>query len=265
MAPMPPIAPDLLARARAAWPDVDVPDDAFAAWVAERSAGNGEGNGHVEDLYLACACARGDAAALRTFDTAFGKDIETLCQRFRWVPGGSDDVRQLVYEKLFVGESPRIREYLGRGGLRSWLRVLVTRVLLNTTQRDAREVPAADEMFAALPEPSDPETARIRATYGDALRAAFAEALEQLSYRDKNMLRYAIVEHLGIDEIGKIYSVHRATAARWLADAKDALSSELRAAMKARLGVSDSELASIARALQSQLDLTLSGYLGKKK
>lgn len=255
---------ELLARARAAWPDVAVPDEAFTAWVQERSAGTMEGEPLHEDLYLACACARRDERALRVFDTAFAADFAALHRRFSYLPNGADDLRQLVHEKLFVGDRPRIVDYAGRGGLRTWLRVAVTRMLLNSHARETREVPVAEELLLALPEPTDPETAHLRKTQGAAFRAAFAEAVERIGYRDRNVLRYALVDGLGIDEIAKVYSVHRATAARWLGDAKDALGSSFRGALKEQLGIGDSDVASLVRAVQSHLDLTLARYLGKK-
>ncbi len=172
-------------------------------------------------------------------------------------------MRQLVHEKLFVGENKRILDYGGKASLRTWLRVAVTRMLINTQTRDTRELPVAEEIFLALPEPTDPETEHLRRTQEAAFRAAFADAVAELGNRDRNMLRYALVDRLGIDEIGKIYSVHRATAARWLGDAKDALSAAFREALKARLRISDSEVASVVRAVQSRIELTLARHLAK--
>jgi len=248
-----------LARARAAWPALEVPEEAFAAWLADRA---GDAPLHVEDLYLACACARGDAKALRAFDETFADEFATLRRRFSYLPQGADDVRQIVHEKLFVGERPRIADYSGRGELRSWLRVAILRVLLNATTRETREVPIADELFLAVPEPTDPESIHLRRAHAEAFKASFDDAVEQLDARSKNILRYALVDRLGIDAIASLYAIHRATAARWVGAAKDELGAKLREALKARLRVSDSDLVSIVRSLQSQLDMTLSGYFG---
>lgn len=252
---------ELRARGRVAWPGIEVPGDAFAAWVEQRSQA---GELPHEDLYLACACARRDPSALRAFDAAFAADFDALHRRFPYLPSGADDIRQRVHEKLFVGEQPKIVDYAARGSLRAWLRVTVTRMLLNMHSREAREVPVAEEILRALPAPTDPEAAHLRKTQDAAFRAAFAEAVERIGYRDRNVLRYALVEGLGIDAIGKIHAVHRATAARWLGDAKDTLASTFRRTLKEQLGIGDSEVASLVRDVQSHIDLTLARYLAKK-
>jgi RNA polymerase sigma-70 factor (ECF subfamily) len=75
-------------------------------------------------------------------------------------------------------------------------------------------------------------------------------------------LRYAFVDDLSIDRIGEIYGVHRATAARWIGHARDRFEEQLRAALKARLSVSESELFSILRVTMSGIDVSLARQLG---
>jgi RNA polymerase sigma-70 factor (ECF subfamily) len=252
----PPPADDRLARARRRFPDLDVPEGTFAAWLAEREK---EGKvDHVEDLYLACACASGNAAAMRAFDEMVEPELAGIHRRFAYLPAEADDFRQLVYEKLFAGEHAKIGEYAGRGELRTWVRVALTRLFLNAATRETRELPVHEDIFMALRDAHDPETQAIRRANDEAIRQAFGDAVDRIGYRDRNLLRYAIVEGLGVANIAKIYSVHRATAARWLGDAKDAIRIELRGALKERLAIDESEVASILRAMQSQLDLTLS-------
>ncbi len=53
----------LIARAKAAWPSIEIEDETFVSYVIERlEPGEGPGEAaelRLEDLYLACACARG--------------------------------------------------------------------------------------------------------------------------------------------------------------------------------------------------------------
>ena len=59
-------------------------------------------------------------------------------------------------------------------------------------------------------------------------------------------------------ELGPMYGVHRTTVGRWIDTAQQALLEGTRRVLVARLNLSDSECASLIRALHSQLDITLS-------
>jgi RNA polymerase sigma-70 factor (ECF subfamily) len=76
------------------------------------------------------------------------------------------------------------------------------------------------------------------------------------------LLKYHYVDGFSIDKICAIYTVHRATAARWLGAAREALAVETHRLLGTRLGVSPSELRSIARLVESQLDLSIRRLLG---
>ena len=52
--------------ARAVWPDVDVPADLFAEFVAAR--GRSHDTENASDLYLACACVHGVPRAVEAFE-----------------------------------------------------------------------------------------------------------------------------------------------------------------------------------------------------
>lgn len=252
-----------LARAAAAWPGVVLDAASFGARLEACAAGEDPAKLRVEDLFLALACARGDAAALRAFEGAYGGDVERSFARFRNTGvKTADDVKQELRQKLFAGDSPKILEYSGRGELRTWLRVTVTRMLINVTTRETKEQPTPDELFTAMPVVGDtPEAEHLRRTYAAELKEAFGTAVAALPPRDRNLLHYACVEDLGIDAIGQIYGVHRATAARWLEGARADLFKQLRAALLARLKVSERELQSIVRMMLSRVELTLERYL----
>src|SRR5262249_40501264 len=66
----------LVARARAAFPTIDVDPTSFIAHVAARIPADSSVEQALEelyagDLYLACACSHGDPAALRVFEQQF--------------------------------------------------------------------------------------------------------------------------------------------------------------------------------------------------
>jgi RNA polymerase sigma-70 factor (ECF subfamily) len=260
--------------ARSACPGVDLAESEFATYVAERlpsAAGQDEQEAESEielqwaDLYLACACANGDKAALSRFDEAFSEEIDAAVKRI----GAAiehDELRQLVWVKLFVaapGQKPRITEYRGRGKLRTWLRITAMRVALDRNALAVgREIPfEGDALSFLIGGGEDPELKYFRHAYTEEFRMAFGDAFEGLESRDRNLLRYAFGEGLSIDAIASVYSVHRATAARWVSKAHAAVLDGVRQALQSRLRVTKKELSSILRLIASQLDITLDTYL----
>jgi RNA polymerase sigma-70 factor (ECF subfamily) len=263
---------EIAATARAAWPGVLLDDGSFVAHVAARLPVEGGdlpgalARARTADLFLACACGRGDPSALASFESRYFVELDAAWRRFDYVSANPDDVRQILRQRLFLAapeRAPRILEYAGEGDLRNWVRAIVLRTLLNLASRESREVPAVEaDLLALAGDVESPESTLFKEKYGAEMKLAFAQAVEELSFRERNVLRYACVDGLSIDGIGEVYGVHRATAARWLARAKEELANHLRAALTARLGVSDSELASILRLTMSGVELSLARHLG---
>ena len=78
----------------------------------------------------------------------------------------------------------------------------------------------------------------MKELYRDAFKVAFGEAIGGLDARDKNVLRQHFVDGLTVDDLGKVYGVHRATAARWVQKAQGELlkSTRKRFAEHAKVG-----------------------------
>ncbi len=72
------------------------------------------------------------------------------------------------------------------------------------------------------------------------------------------MLRGHFVGGLTIDDLAGRYGVHRATAARWIAAARDRLLVATRRAAAARLESTDAEVDSLMHLVASQLEFSLS-------
>lgn len=64
----------------------------------------------------------------------------------------------------------------------------------------------------------DPELSHLKATFAAEFKFALTLAIDELSVRDRNLLRQSVLDGLTIDQLGKLYRVHRATAARWVDD-----------------------------------------------
>jgi RNA polymerase sigma-70 factor, ECF subfamily len=156
-----------------------------------------------------------------------------------------------------------IDEFSGRGDLRSYLRVIATRELVRVINRGRREVGVGDDAFFDMLSPSsDPELAYLRERYRGDVDAAMRAALVALPEQPRALLRYSMVDGWSIDRIGALYGVHRATAARWVAAAREELGAAIRAELAARLAIVVDEVDSIVRLVQSRIDVSLERLLG---
>nr|HEX4318247.1 sigma-70 family RNA polymerase sigma factor [Kofleriaceae bacterium] len=221
---------------------------------------------HAADLELALGCARGDASAIAAFDRAYVRVIERAVEAAGATPTQVVELVQIVRVRLLVRKAgaaqPAIASYSGKSSLATWLKVIATREAARLLERDRRE-PHADEeqLERELGAGDTPELAHLKQKYRDEFRVAFAEAVAALPHRDRLVLRQSVLDGLGIDALAAQHGVHRATAARWLAAARDAVVTGTRAAFGARLRVAPDELESVLRLIHSQLDVSLPGAL----
>lgn len=249
---------ELYERARLRWPHLDVGAEMFARHLASK-AGEAQTD-HVEDLYLACACAHGSKAALEAFDEQYAREVERACRKttLSFEPA---DVAQMLREKLFLpsGERPpKIADYSGRAPLRVWLRVTLMRMVQNLATRGPREKPGADEAILDLPAAiADPELDAVRRRYQDAFEQAWREAFAALPANDRALLRQRFKSGLTQEELARAYDVHVNTVARWLVRARQSLERSIREHIEQSLRLEPGEFTSLLRVVQSQLDLTL--------
>jgi RNA polymerase sigma-70 factor (ECF subfamily) len=221
------------------------------------------------DLYLAWACIAELPGALSQFLDRHGGDIRGTLQQMRLDRASLEEAEQRVRQKLFVAEegmAPKLALYTGQGDLRSWLRVLVAREGISLIRRTQREVPLEEHAeVSALPTQEDPELGHLRTLYRAEFKGSFEEALAALAPRDRNVLRYRLLDRLSIDEVGAIYQVHRATVARWEERIRRELAESTRAALRRRLRVGANELESLIRLADSQLDVSIERLLNDEK
>jgi RNA polymerase sigma-70 factor (ECF subfamily) len=90
-----------------------------------------------------------------------------------------------------------------------------------------------------------------------ALRAAFAS----LTPRERLLFRMHFIDGLTIDRIGVVFSVHRATIARWLASAREMVVDRTMAQLGDELRLDPAEFESLLRVVRSALDVSLQGLL----
>jgi RNA polymerase sigma-70 factor (ECF subfamily) len=259
----------LLARARAKHSDFTVSDQDFLRHVAERLAADvapvdALAGVRPGDLYLACGCAGQLSAALEEFDRLFRPVVAQVISKRGGDKATEDEVAQRVRSRVlmgsFDGRPPRIVEYTGRGPLVGWVMAVTVRVLIDLRRSEGRQVMLGED---ALPEvaSADFELEFIKQRYRGAFKLAFEEALQALTHKERNLLRLKLLDGLNIDEMGSLYAAHRATVARWLVSAREALRSGTRARLAAALKLDAAELDSLLRVIDSKLDVSISRFL----
>jgi len=242
-------------RARcAAWTRV-TPEDAIAYVEAAPSPA------HAADLALAYGVMREDPAALRLFDEQCTPDLVAAIRAIDRDSAFVDEVAQVTRVKLLVGEGARIATYRGTGPLRAWVAIAARRLAINA-KRDAKPAHVGDDPLAdVVDREPDPELRHLKQLYRGEFRAALAAALAALPDRARAVLRLRFVDALELAQIGRLYRVHESTASRWISSALEDIAAATRAQLVARLAVTPDTAESVARMVQSGLDLSVARLL----
>jgi len=234
-----------------------VPSDAALAEILSRLA--------CEDLYLACAAGHGDMSAIELLIATLVKPCVAATCRNAESPAFADEMIQVLRQKLLVAaenEQPKILSFSGRAPLAAWIAVVVQRTV--STLRRSEGTREHFEKRAAIEAEiveRDPELGYIKAHYSDVFAHAFERALARLSDRERSLLRLHNLHGVTLQQLATVYGVNDATISRWLKQARAALVEETGRHMREAAGVSASEFASLARALTSQVDVSLNRWL----
>lgn len=260
------VAARIGAAGRAAWPTVQLSDEAIAANLTQRladDAGTLLDDLKDADLYLAIALTTKDPAAVRAFEDKVVPQIDVALRRLRLAGGTADEVKQALRVELLA--DGKIADFAGRGELAAWVRVSATRKALKLVRRADREETLDEILLDHWPSSTpDPGGKHIRTTYTAELKRAIREAFTALEVRQRNLLRQHILDELTIDDLARLYRVHRATCARWLADARADLGKLTRKKLLASLKVPSGDLDSLLRFLDSDIELSISRILQSK-
>lgn len=261
---------DAAAEAREAWPGVALDDDRYAGHLAACAPDETDPRAairdlHTTDLFLAFACSRGDSKAIRLFETKVLPGAKPAIAR---VDSSAEFVDEALHEvriRLLVdGENgpARIRSYLGRGPLASWVKVVAMRTAYGLKRVKPAEVPEDVQQLAALPfDGTSPELASLRRDFAGPFHAAFRAALDGLDARERNVLRLYLLEGVPSEVIGKMYRVHRATVARWIASTHERLLSETRRRLTADLGLIGKDLDTLMKLVSSGIEISIATVL----
>ena len=260
---------EIVRSATRAWPEVNVPAERFIDYMMGRltpdlPAEQALGQVHAADVYLACACAYGDPKAIAAFEAHCMGTVDSALAKLHVGYDLLADVKQQIRFNLLVGgeRRPEIADFRGRGDLRGWVRVMAIRLAMASLRRGSRSVPADWALLeAAGASPDRPELAYMKAHYRWEFARAVRGAIRELTPRERTLLRQHFLDELTIDEIGAIYCVHRATAARWLERARGALHAKTRSRLMERLGLEAAAFDSMLRLISSHLDVSVRALL----
>ena len=255
---------DAYARGKRAYPSTQLEFETFRAHC-ERVLGPApewDWTRFGTELYLCCACAQGDAEAMRALESDTLPQVVKAISRIDSNPEFVEEALQTLRARLLVAPRAKIADYAARGPLVAWLSVAAARVALDAIRsRNARKLHHADLPDRLAQAESSPLNDIVKSRYRDSFQRALKNAIHSLPPRERNLLRLQLVGRCSIDQLGRMYLVHRATAARWLQRARGALVTHTRGRLAARLKVSVDEIDSVIRLVQSQLDASVVRYL----
>ena len=248
----------LLAEARARWPQVKMSDGHFVRFVAERTE-SPPLPPHAVELYLTLGLSLGDPHALDAFERTYVSTIDGSVARLKLSADSLDELKQQLRHHLLVGESNqplRIAGYSGLGPLAAWLGVTAVRMSLRAQKGDVESLSEDDKLADVAGGEASPELQFLQESYRAAFKRAFREALASLDPDEQNLLRQHYLDGLTIDELGALYRVHRTTCAYRLREAQARLVKRARQAVLALTRMSPSDYESAIHAMQSHFALS---------
>ncbi len=258
---------ELVGRARRAFPDLAIDAERFVAGLArvcDDDAAAALRELHAEDFGLALACAEGAPGALAHCDRLCAPAIAAAVARIDPAADFRDEVRQILWQRVFVGDPdrpPRILTYSGRGPLAAWVAVAAQRVAIDLRRAAIPTAGVDPDANDLLPAREHPEAAYLRARYRAEFEAGVRAALAGLTDRDRLLLRLTAVNGFSHEQVAAIYGVNQSTVSRWIARARALVLEATEREVCARIGLPPAEFRSLAGLFLSDLDVSLSRVL----
>lgn len=197
---------------------------------------------HLEDLALACACARGHEPAWVHFMREYRPVLLRIASRGQQADRARD-VADSIYGELYGleernGARRSLLDYFhARSSLAGWLRAVVAQRLVDRA-RAARRLEPLPEDEAAMPAaPAGPafELDPDRRRFLELVRQALGEAIAGIEPRDRLRLSLYYTQDMTLAAIGRVLGESEATASRKLERTRSAL----RTAVERRLRETD--------------------------
>lgn len=172
---------------------------------------------YLRDLYLACGCVHKREKAWAILDLRYRKFITDLV-RFCYRHGtDNEEIADSILVSLFLNDRSgrqRIASYDGRSSLATWLRVIVINRAIN--DRNERKL-VNDEVVADVPDGralANLESSLRAQRYGHPLSESLAEALAEITEKERLMLLWRYEQNLQLGEIARLMGIHQANVTR---------------------------------------------------
>ncbi|HKO52225.1 MAG TPA: sigma-70 family RNA polymerase sigma factor [Polyangiaceae bacterium] len=218
----------------------------------------------LREEFLRLACLDGAPGAIQTFELDYLVPLHAVLERRCGDATLADETLQQLRHKLLLGEAPRLSSYQSTGHLRAWLQVVALRVCQDLARqrgvRWAREVPfEVPSMMRQLQSPgAELDSQLIKNEVDEMFALALREVVQTLPEGERHALRMHLLAGWNVSQIGEALKIHRATAARWIASAKERLNDNVRLLLRERLDLSEVELERLFSLMNTHLDLRLS-------
>lgn len=221
-----------------------------------------------EELFLACACAEGDRRAHEIFEAEFLRPaVQAVAQKYPSVEAA--ELMQSTRQRLLMPRAgsarPRIASFAGRGDLLRWTRAAATRAALDLLGSSSRIATVSDEgLLDALAATDDhPEGLQVRASAQEVFKGALREAVASLESRERAWLQHYYLDGLKLESIAETYGVAASTVHRALLRARATLLLRVRKTLRERHRLTDGDVDSLVRVVQSRFELTGGRLSGK--
>lgn len=207
---------------------------------------------HLADFCLAFACARSDPQAMAELESRFMPSVQSSLRRY---PAAFvEELKQALRERLFLGPSPKIRAYAGRGPLGAWLRTVAARLACDLRSRER------SEEVEPLPPPAcpDPEVDLLKSRLLPVFRDALETSLRGLPVAERNRLRLHFLDGLTATQLAALEGVAVSTVTRALARTRRDLLDSTQRRVAQLLALSPRETLTALRLVRSNLEVSLS-------
>ncbi len=220
----------------------------------------------LPDIYLVTAVLAGHRNAVHAFEKLVRDETTRAVHRLgKNAPSAEDVVQDLLF-KLLVRQNDqtvaKLSAFGGHGALHAWIRVAAVRAAISLTRKKQENLVDDDALAAVADDTDDQALAFLKSSYREQFKKAFEATLAEMPRRARTLLRLQIIDQLTLEEVGAFYQVSRATAARWLADARVSLVKGTQKRLVASLEISTTELSELMKLVASSLYSTLPRLLG---